>query len=179
MLFGKKIQKHLTQGVWSQACSGTTGTEQVMFYCVHRLRASLQHSSFTISTPNASYPLTRRFGKTKEIYDTGFVDLVVIFCGDAKSVVQGLRELTAEDNEAKKRARYQKFTKEKIQSIMLKLQDDSRVIPTITGYYRASTAPTFLDEAAAAFRRRVGGALKDTLKSIEYDRVCRSITTNT
>lgn len=91
---------------------------------------------------------------------------------------QALRELTVEDNEATKRTRYQNFTKEKIRSIMLKLQDDSRVIPTITGYYRASTAQTFLDEAAAAFRRRVGGALKDTLKSIEYDRVYRPLTTN-
>ncbi len=114
----------------------------------------------------------------KGIYDTGFVDVVVVSCGDAKSFFQGLRELTGEDSDAAKRARYQKFTKEKIQSIMLKLQDDSRVIPTITGYYRANTAPMFLDEAAAAFRRRVGGALKDTLKSIEYVRIYRSITTN-
>ena len=113
----------------------------------------------------------------KGIYDTGFVDVVVISCGNTKSFVQGLRELTGEDNDAAKRARYEKFTKEKIHSIMLKLQDDSRVIPTITGYYRATTAPTFRDEAAAAFRRRVSGVLKDILNSIEYDQLHFSIST--
>ena len=111
----------------------------------------------------------------KGTYGTGFVSIVVISCGDAKSPFQGLRELTGKDNDA--RARYEKFTKEKIQSIMLKLQDDSCALPTVTGYYRASTAPTFRDEAATAFRRRVSGVLKDTLNSIEYDQLYFSIST--
>jgi len=61
---------------------------------------------------------------------------------------------------------------------MLELQDDSGVTPATTAYYRASTAPMFRDEAAAAFRRRLGGSLKDTLSSIEYDKSSRPKSTN-
>lgn len=79
---------------------------------------------------------------------------------------------------AKKAVEYQELEKEDVQKDMLELQEDSRVTPAITAYYRTSTTPAFQEEAAAAFRRRLGGALKDTLSSIEYDQSCRSISTN-
>ena len=89
---------------------------------------------------------------------------------DAKAFSQGLRNLSLETDDAARKAQYQKFTMEAIHELMVELQDDSCVAPAITAYYRASTAPTFRDEAAAAFKRRLGGALKDILRSIEYDR---------
>ena len=101
----------------------------------------------------------------------------MITCG-AKAFVQGLRKLARGDDEATNKAQYETFTIENIHRLMLKLQDNSRVTPTITAYYRASTAPAFLDEAAAAFRRRLGGCLKDTLSSIEYGQSYRPISTN-
>ena len=61
---------------------------------------------------------------------------------------------------------------------MLEVQDDSQVTPTITAYHRATTTPTFRNEAAAAFKRRLGGALKDISNSIEYDQLYRQMSTN-
>ena len=99
----------------------------------------------------------------------------------ANEFVQALRKIVRRGvgaDVAKKAAQYQQLTKEDIQRIMLELQGQSCVTPAITAYYRASTAPAFQDEAATAFRRRLGGALKDTLSSIEYDQSYRPISTN-
>lgn len=149
-----------------------------MFYCAHRLKALLQPSFFIISRPKDSYPLTRRLGKINRIYDTGFVDRVVLPRDGAKAFVQGLRTLTRERDDAAKRAQYQKYTTEKVQKWMRELQDDSNMAPAIKAYYQASTAPAFRDEATTAFRRRLGSALKDILNSIEYDQLYRQISTN-
>lgn len=97
--------------------------------------------------------------------------IVVISCDDVEAFAQGLRNLTLETDDAARKAQYQKLTTEATHELMLELQDDSCVAPAITAYYRASAAQTFRDEATAAFRRRLGGALKDILSSIEYDRL--------
>ena len=104
--------------------------------------------------------------------------IVVVYYGDAKSFGQGLRGLILEDDNTKRKAKYQEFTLEKIRKFMLELYDDSRVGPTIIAYYRAITASMFRDGAAVAFRRRLGGSLRDTLSSIEYDQSLRPISTN-
>ena len=105
--------------------------------------------------------------------------VVVTPCHGANAFVQGLRKLFRRGIDAVKRAaQYQELETENVQKAMLRLQEGSRVTPAITAYYRTSTAPAFQDEAAAAFRHRVGGVLKDTLSSIEYDQSYHPISTN-
>ena len=94
--------------------------------------------------------------------------------------MQGLRalDLGKKNDNATKKAQYQAYSTDSIRKHMLDLRHDSRMAPAITAYYRATTASTFRDQAAVASRRRLGGALKDKLNAIEYDKLHCPISTN-
>jgi len=66
-----------------------------------------------------------------------------------------------------KGAQYDEVSAERIREIMVEFEESSQVAPTLSAYYRAITASSFCEQAAAASTHRFAKVFGETLTSLE------------